>query len=132
MVGGLEPAAGSAPGPPSLSPDKEEAPRMWTVALSDQEHEEHTADEIVALYAAGTIDATTFVWREGMEEWRTPFEVAELKLALISRGLTPRSSDAGSPQAPELDKPARGTPAGCARAFVVGKPAEARDYPCPG
>jgi hypothetical protein len=78
---------------------------MWTVALSEQEHEQHTADEVADLYAAGTIDADTFVWREGMDGWRTPFEVAELKLLLISRGLMPRSSDAGPPPEPERDKP---------------------------
>ncbi len=78
----------SAAGPPEPE---------WTVAITDDQHEEMDTPEIVALFAAGTIDAETFVWKEGMDDWLTPFEIPAIAEALTTRGLGPEGLPNASP-----------------------------------
>ena len=49
--------------------------------------------QVVELYATHTIDAETFIWRDGMEDWLTPFEIPDIAAALEARGLEPRTND---------------------------------------
>jgi predicted Zn finger-like uncharacterized protein len=72
---------------PSAMPE-----RTWTVAVTDDEHREMTLTQIVDAYAGKTIDAETFVWRDGMQDWLMPFEIAEIAAALRARRLTPRTN----------------------------------------
>jgi predicted Zn finger-like uncharacterized protein len=61
----------------------------WLVALPDGRREPASQARIVDLFAAGAIDANSYIWREGMGEWTTPFNVPEIAAMMRSRGLTP-------------------------------------------
>ena len=102
-----QPAAVAAA--PKAAPVVREKP--WTVAITDEDHREMTMVEVVDAYSAGSIDAETFIWREGMSDWLTPFEIPAIASALESRGLTPRtnaSHDEPSPDLPESRGPQSG------------------------
>lgn len=90
IMGGV--AVAMAPQQPVVS-----AP-TWTVAVSEEKHEEMTVAVLVAAYSRGTIDADTFIWREGMDDWLTPFEIPEIAAALESHGFVE------PPPAPEPGK----------------------------
>lgn len=105
IIGGLEAAPGSTPfvqragpapaaGVPRPEPVSEPAPVSapepeWTVAITDEHHEEMDTHEVVALYGSGTIDEDTFIWKDGMDDWATPFEIPKIARALEARGLYP-------------------------------------------
>jgi hypothetical protein len=109
MLGGLEAPKGAAPAPPSADklstggrppmPSKpaEEEPAdsepEWTVALTDDQHEEMRTAEVVQLYARGSIDQETFIWADGMEDWKRPWEIPMIAAALSARGLEPKVVD---------------------------------------
>ncbi|HEU5073246.1 MAG TPA: zinc-ribbon domain-containing protein, partial [Polyangiaceae bacterium] len=91
LLGGLGVAARAqsqarqpAPPPPAHPP----AP--WTVAVTEEDQRELTTDQVVALYAVGTIDEGTYVWREGMDDWCSPFEAPDLRRALQAARISPR------------------------------------------
>ena len=67
----------------------------WTVAVTEDDHRDLTADEVAGLFADKVIDAETYVWRDGMADWLTPFEVPEIAAALSARGLS--DADAHDP-----------------------------------
>jgi len=69
----------AAPQPPA--PDFK-----WTVAITDEHHEEMSTAEAVALFAAGTINEETYIWKEGMPDWQMPFEIPDIAAALRARG----------------------------------------------
>ncbi len=83
------PEAGSVPGPISEPAPVSRPEPEWTVAITDEHHEEMDTPEVVALYAAGTIDEETFIWKDGMDDWATPFEIPKIARALAARGLYP-------------------------------------------
>jgi hypothetical protein len=64
------------------------------IGFPDDHQEQHTTSELVALYKAGTIDDECFVWRDGMNDWLSPFDVPEVADALKSAGLSRRSAQA--------------------------------------
>lgn len=75
------------PGPTAPEPEQTVAPApSWLVAFSEQRQEQATTDEFVELYAKGSVDAETYVWREGMTDWKTCFEIPELSAALHASG----------------------------------------------
>jgi hypothetical protein len=71
-----------------------------------------TLAQVVDAYAAETIDSETFIWREGMQDWLMPFEIAEIAGALRARRLSPRTSSPGSKAG---DEPFGQEPAGAWR-----------------
>lgn len=94
---------------PKAAPVVRETP--WTVAVTDEDHREMTMVELVDAYSAGSIDAETFIWREGMADWLTPFEIPAIAGALESRGLAPRTNpddEDPSPDMPESRGPQSG------------------------
>lgn len=109
MLGGLEAPKGAAPAPPSVDklgtggrpalPSKPAAEESadsepeWTVALTDDQHEEMRTAEVVQLYARGSIDQETFIWADGMEDWKRPWEIPMIAAALSARGLEPKVVD---------------------------------------
>lgn len=99
LLGGLEPAAGSAPGSaaPSQVQDGGISAWVWLVALNEELQEEKTTAQIIALYLQKIIDAETVVWRDGMEQWQGLFEVPELLKAFSARGIHPPQADLTSP-----------------------------------
>ncbi|MBI3203168.1 MAG: zinc-ribbon domain-containing protein [Myxococcales bacterium] len=109
MLGGLEPPKGAAPAPaaadklpsagrpappakPALDESADAEPE-WTVALTDDQHEEMRTGEVVELYARGSIDQETFIWADGMEDWKRPWEIPMIAAALAGRGLEPKPGD---------------------------------------
>ncbi len=62
----------------------------WTVAVTEDDQRELGTDQVVALYAAGAIDEGTYVWRDGMDDWCSPFEAPELRRALNAARIAPR------------------------------------------
>lgn len=97
-------------------------PAEWTVAITDDQHEEMSTAEVIELYAAGTITDDTFIWKEGMEDWKTPLEIPAIAERIQARGLRARSaprasahplrrSDPGAARAP-IEKQGPGTPMG--------------------
>jgi hypothetical protein len=88
------PRIGGATAPavaPAALPD-----RTWTVAVTDDDHHEMTLAQIVDAYAAEKIDAETFIWRDGMQDWLMPFEIGDIATALRARRLVPRTNAASS------------------------------------
>lgn len=65
-------------------------PAPWTVAVTEEDQRELTTDQVVALYAVGTIDEGTYVWRDGMDDWCSPFEAPDLRRALEAARISPR------------------------------------------
>lgn len=94
------PSASSAAEPPTTptaaKPPRSSAPpeEPWTVAVTENDQREMTTQQVVAAYVSGVIDEETFVWRDGMEDWLTPFEVPEIADALRARGLAPPAPEA--------------------------------------
>ncbi len=103
---GIPPPAAPAPQRPEPEPEPElppiaevepsapEPPRPgmaaeWTVAITDDQHEELTTSEVVELYVRGGIDFETFIWAEGMDDWKQPWEIPLLAIQLRQRGLLP-------------------------------------------
>src|SRR5579859_4340232 len=69
LVNGNDPsAAGStslSPVPPSAY-GSSSATEVWTVSVADGDQRTMTDEEVVAAFRAGTIDAETYVWKDGM------------------------------------------------------------------
>jgi predicted Zn finger-like uncharacterized protein len=95
VVNGTEAAARAPyPGPPPM--DEEGATRVfsgpepgaappsdeWTVNVSDEDQRSMTTGQIAQGYAAGTITADTYVWRDGMSDWLPLSSVPELVTAV--------------------------------------------------
>jgi hypothetical protein len=94
-----EPAAAPAPKPqPKPQPEAEtenvnDLEPEWTVALTDDQHEEMRTTEVVELFARGTIDHETFIWADGMEDWKRPWEIPLISAALSARGMRPPTTE---------------------------------------
>lgn len=58
--------------------------------MTEEDQRELTTDQVVALYAVGTIDEGTYVWRDGMDDWCSPFEAPDLRRALQAARISPR------------------------------------------
>jgi hypothetical protein len=96
MIGGLDaPAAidnrAAAPAnQPSVAVPRVQPPAadttVWTVAVTDDQHEEMPISRIVELFAAATINDETYIWKQGMEDWQMPFDIPEIAAALRKRG----------------------------------------------
>lgn len=93
---GIPPPAAEAPIAPiaPMEAPEPEPPRPgtaaeWTVAITDDQHEELTTSEVIELYVRGGVDHETFIWAEGMEDWKQPWEIPLLAAELRQRGLVP-------------------------------------------
>jgi predicted Zn finger-like uncharacterized protein len=81
----------SEPEPPSPVAAAPTAESTWLVGFVDERQEQHTTAEVVALYASGKIDEETLVWKDGMDDWLSPFDVPEIAAALKDRGVARRA-----------------------------------------
>src|ERR1700753_3937164 len=68
----------------SVPPNRPE--ERWTVALSRANRRRMTTAELVQGYASGTVTNEALIWKAGMEEWQSPFDIPALALALQARG----------------------------------------------
>ena len=63
----------------------------WLVGFIDERQEQHTTSGVVDLYANRKIDDETLVWKDGMDDWLSPFDVPEIAAALKLRGVARRA-----------------------------------------
>ncbi|HEY8943577.1 MAG TPA: DUF4339 domain-containing protein, partial [Polyangiaceae bacterium] len=96
-------AAATRAGPPgpAAEPPQSETPSAtpWTVALRDGQQTSASTEQLLELYAAGAVDAETYVWREGMADWKRTLDVPELA-SLFPAPALPRT-EMPAPPAPE-------------------------------
>ena len=80
--------------------------RSWFVAAGDKQEGPYSEDEFRDLIARGTIRADTYVWADGMQDWKYAGDIP----GLLSGGVAPPAgfgqaasasyASAGSTQAP--------------------------------
>jgi len=83
--------------PPAESP-KAQAPVVevsFVVGFTDDRQESHTLSQIVDMYSAGEIDDEVLVWKDGMADWLSPFDVPEIAAAMHKRGVMRRVPGSG-------------------------------------
>jgi len=61
----------------------------YTVSVSDSDQRSMTVPEIVIAYNEGVVDAETFVWSEGMDDWLALKDVAAIVDALYASNEAP-------------------------------------------
>jgi predicted Zn finger-like uncharacterized protein len=85
VVHGNAPATGTAPSPSEAPPaGRITAPdqAQWHVSLSDTDQRQMTLAELVSAYQAGIATQDTFLWTDGMADWKPLAEVDAVVLAL--------------------------------------------------
>ncbi|MES1186289.1 MAG: zinc-ribbon domain-containing protein [Myxococcales bacterium] len=97
-------AAPTAAVAPAVASPQAPAPAAATelsfdIAYPDDRQETLSVSQIVDKYAAGTLDDLAFLWREGMSDWKAPFEIPELASALSARGLKKAAAPLAAPAA---------------------------------
>lgn len=73
----------------------------WSVSVADGDERTLTTAALVELYARGEVFDDTYVWRDGMEDWKALAEVEELRPALGRFVRETMVADAVLPPAPE-------------------------------
>jgi len=58
----------------------------WTVNVSDDDQRTMSTGAVAAAYAAGTVTADTYVWKDGMSDWLPLAQVPEIMAAVGSAG----------------------------------------------
>jgi predicted Zn finger-like uncharacterized protein len=86
----------SAPPAAELPAPAEPADRRFTVTLTDDTQEQADVAQIVRLYRSGRLPAESLVWRDGMTDWASPWEVPEIADAFRRMGIA-RPAPASSP-----------------------------------
>lgn len=71
----------------------------FMVAFADGRQEEADVAQIVRLHRAGQLSPGTLVWREGMEDWKDPWDVPEVAAAFRKMGYA-RPTPAPAPVPP--------------------------------
>jgi predicted Zn finger-like uncharacterized protein len=71
---------------PGASSPPNRSEERWTVALSRANRRRMTTAELVQGYALGAVTDEALIWKAGMEEWQSPFDIPALALALQARG----------------------------------------------
>jgi predicted Zn finger-like uncharacterized protein len=98
-AGSASSAAPAAAG--SSKPGAHEAP-TWHVNVSDNDQRAMTLNEVIKGYGAGTIGPDTYLWTEGMEDWK-PLKEIDAVVAALHEGGPPAS--AGAPSSAAVDVP---------------------------
>ena len=65
---------------------------MYIVGFADDRQHPHTVAQIVEMYSAGKIDDEALVWKDGMADWLSPFDVPELAAAFRAKNVAPRAA----------------------------------------
>ncbi|HYQ05226.1 MAG TPA: zinc-ribbon domain-containing protein [Polyangiaceae bacterium] len=82
---------------------KAPAESMFIVGFADDRQETHPVSRIVELYSAGKIDDETLVWKDGMADWLSPFDVPELAAAFRAKNVAPRAPAATVPSFAQVE-----------------------------
>ncbi len=96
-----EPAVKTASGGPELASAAPAAAAETTfvVGFLDDRQEPHTLSQIVELYRTRQIDDEVLVWKDGMADWLSPFDVPEIATAMFRRGVARQSAHADASSA---------------------------------
>jgi hypothetical protein len=78
----------------------------YIVGFADDRQETHTVSEIVAMYGSAKIDEETLVWKDGMPDWLSPFDVPEIAAAFRKHGIARRTASLPLSSPPD-DEPTR-------------------------
>ncbi len=78
----------------------------YIVGFADDRQETHTVSEILAMYRSAKIDDETLVWKDGMPDWLSPFDVPEIAAAFRKGGVIRRAHSVPLSSPPE-DEPTR-------------------------
>jgi predicted Zn finger-like uncharacterized protein len=89
------PSASRAPAPPPAARPPEPP---FMVAFPDGRQDEGDVAQIVRLHRAGQLSGT-LVWREGMDDWKNPWDVSEIAAAFRKMGYA-RPTPAPTPAVP--------------------------------
>jgi predicted Zn finger-like uncharacterized protein len=109
---------------------------QWHVNVGDAEPRTMSLSELVDAYNAGTIAQDTFIWTDGMDDWK-PLSDVEAVVSALHAGSAPAAAAAPVVQEPAFAAPAAPAYAAAAapvepapeprRAAVVKRDARARD-----
>jgi hypothetical protein len=88
------------------SPSAEPSSAKWYFLEGDQTRGPNTTDEITALLSAGSIPASTFVFREGLKDWAKASSFAEFQGGSVLPPVHPRVP---VPAPPPVAEPAKAT-----------------------
>ncbi|HEY1534208.1 MAG TPA: zinc-ribbon domain-containing protein, partial [Polyangiaceae bacterium] len=78
----------------------------YLVGFADDRQETHTVSEIVAMYGSAKLDDETLVWKDGMPDWLSPFDVPEIAAAFRKAGVARRAANAPLSNPPD-DEPTK-------------------------
>src|SRR5882724_2119146 len=80
----------------------------YLVGFADDRQETHTVSEIVAMYGSGSarLDDDTLVWKDGMPDWLSPFDVPVIAAAFRKGGVLRPTASAPLSSPPD-DEPTR-------------------------
>lgn len=99
--------AQSSPRASRVPPADVPSHHAWLVALSDGRREPASLARIVDLFVANSIDTSTYIWREGMPDWKKPFEIPEIAAALRARGVAPDGTKGATLPPPDPEEATR-------------------------
>jgi predicted Zn finger-like uncharacterized protein len=68
------------------------AEESYIVGFADDRQETHTVSEIVAMYRSAKLDEESLVWKDGMPDWLSPFDVPEIAAAFRKASVARRVS----------------------------------------
>jgi predicted Zn finger-like uncharacterized protein len=121
-----------APAQPSMVAAPTSAAGEWHVNLGDNDQRQMSLADLVAAYNAGTVTQDTFIWTDGMDDWRPLAEVEPVVGALhaaAAQAHAPAYAPAASPQ-PAFEAPvAAPAPAAYPAPAVYEAPAAAYEAP---
>ena len=106
IIGGLEAAAGSAPGAVQSGgralPGQDTPPGTWIATLADGRTLKLTESDLPRALDKGYVNAETLVWRVGMHDWHPLGQIPELDPLLNRKSAVRRPV---SPQASRTERP---------------------------
>ncbi|HEY4104353.1 MAG TPA: zinc-ribbon domain-containing protein [Polyangiaceae bacterium] len=115
---------------PKAAPAKAAAPETsWLVGFVDDHQEQHTTSELVELYDSRKIDDETLIWKDGMSDWLSPFDVPEVAAAMKQRGVARRAPSFALPAATDDEPTVVGRSPFDDETVVSSAPSEAEKQP---
>ncbi|MBI5535560.1 MAG: zinc-ribbon domain-containing protein [Deltaproteobacteria bacterium] len=79
----------NSPGADPFAHGAAQPPVEWTLNVAEGDQRTVVVDEIVQLYRSGVISDDTYLWKDGMEDWRPLGEVPELVEKVRAAGPAP-------------------------------------------
>ncbi|HXX69381.1 MAG TPA: zinc-ribbon domain-containing protein [Polyangiaceae bacterium] len=98
--GSIGPSAGSVSSAPGIAVpqptiSKAETTQPWHVNVAEDDQRTMTLAELVTAYGSGVVTQETYIWTEGMDDWKPLSEVEAVVLALHDAAAASQPSAAG-------------------------------------